>query len=330
MVMLAENPSAEAVSAQARSGEIAGEELAERLASLGDLTGIDLSGANLEGASLAGLCLFKANLAGAFLRDADLTDAELTGANLQGASIQGARFVRAGLGMAQLTAVNGFEADFSEATLSGANLEGAALECANLRGARLRETSLVGAGLRGADLREAQLSQSDVREANFDEADLRGARLRAVSGYRSARWYGSDLRDINFTGAYRLYRHVVDENYLREFRESGRLEAVLYRVWRATSDCGRSITRWLMVITGVTLFFALAFAVAGVDTGAHDGSALTHLYYSVVTITTLGYGDVLPNSAVGQVLVMFEVCIGYMLLGGLISIFSNKMARRAS
>lgn len=329
MVTLAEKPSANAVSAQARSGEIVGEELARRLADLGDLSGIDLSGANLDGANLRGLCLFKANLAGASMRGADLTDAELTGADLRGADLQRARFARAGLGMAKLTDVNAFEADFSEATLTGANLEGASLECATLRGTRLRETSLVCTQLRAADLREAQLSESDVREANFDEADLRGARLRAVSGYRSARWFGTDLRDINFTGAYRLYRYVVDENYIREFRESGSLEAVLYRIWRLTSDCGRSITRWLMVIAGVTLLFALAFAAVGVDTGAHGGGPLTHLYFSVVTITTLGYGDVLPSSAVGQVLVILEVCIGYMLLGGLISIFANKMARRA-
>jgi voltage-gated potassium channel Kch len=48
----------------------------------------------------------------------------------------------------------------------------------------------------------------------------------------------------------------------------------------------------------------------------------------VVTLTTLGYGDVIPASAGGQVIAMVEVVTGYVMLGGLLSILSNKMARR--
>ena len=48
-----------------------------------------------------------------------------------------------------------------------------------------------------------------------------------------------------------------------------------------------------------------------------------------VTLTTLGYGDVLPKTPTAQVLAMLEVVTGYVMLGGLLSIFSSKMARRA-
>jgi len=54
-------------------------------------------------------------------------------------------------------------------------------------------------------------------------------------------------------------------------------------------------------------------------------------YYSVVTFTTLGFGDITPkvNEPLMQFYVMVEVVLGYIMLGGLISIFSNKLARRA-
>ena len=58
-------------------------------------------------------------------------------------------------------------------------------------------------------------------------------------------------------------------------------------------------------------------------------SAYSPLYYSVVTFTTLGYGDALPKTVVAQAFVIAEVILGYVMLGGLLSLISNKLARRA-
>jgi len=55
----------------------------------------------------------------------------------------------------------------------------------------------------------------------------------------------------------------------------------------------------------------------------------TMIYYSVVTFTTLGFGDVKPATIEASALVMVEVLLGYVMLGGLISIMANKLARRS-
>lgn len=317
------------VGQRVRAGELAGAELAEAIRALPNPMGIDLSGAVLDGADLSGLMLFRANLDGASLRGANLSDTELSGASLVGADLERAIVSHAGLGKADLTDVNGFETDLSDATLTGATLERANFQLAKLTGARIREASLDGSDFRGADLSGCELSLSSCARAVFDDADFRGARLRAMQGYELASWFGADIRDINFAGAYRLRRHVMDENYLREFREAGPLEAAAYRLWWITSDCGRSMTRWLANIGVLVVVFAGLFALVGVDLGHHDAGVTTWLYYSVVTLTSLGYGDILPVSALGQLLVMVEVSVGYMMLGGLISILANKMSRRA-
>lgn len=317
------------VAARARSGELAGAELARALREGDARVGLDLSGCTLDGADLRGLSFFKANLSGASLRGADLSGAEMAGANLEGADLERAVLVGTGLGHARMQGVDAFEADFSDATLTGTDLTHATLHCARLEGARVREANLSHADLRAADLRNAQLSLTSVAGASFDDADLRGARLRAVSGFESASWYGVDIRDINFAGAYRLRRHIVDENYLREFREGSLLHHALYWLWWASSDCGRSLGRWMANILLVAVAFAGLFSLVGVQTGSHEPSALTFLYYSIVTLTSLGYGDIVPSSSLGQLLVVVEVCLGYMMLGGLISILANKMARRA-
>ena len=65
-----------------------------------------------------------------------------------------------------------------------------------------------------------------------------------------------------------------------------------------------------------------------IDYGAHK-APLSSLYFSIVTLTTLGFGDVLPADGWAQGAVLAEVVLGYVMLGGLLSIFADKMARRA-
>ncbi|MCB2187707.1 MAG: hypothetical protein KQJ78_14900 [Deltaproteobacteria bacterium] len=57
-------------------------------------------------------------------------------------------------------------------------------------------------------------------------------------------------------------------------------------------------------------------------------SKLAMPYYSVVTFPTLGFGDITQHSDGARLAVMAEVVLGYVRLGGLISIFANLITRR--
>ncbi len=172
------------------------------------------------------------------------------------------------------------------------------------------------------------LGDTSVAGAILRDADLRGAQLRNVGGYASADWVGVDFRDVCFNGAYLLRRFALDQNFLAEFRAESPMHDVLYRVWWVTSDCGRSFLRWGLWTLVLAVVFAGLYTLVELDAGGHE-TALTPLYYSVVTLTTLGYGDVVPASGWAQAVAMVEVILGYVMLGGLLSIFANKMARRA-
>ena len=293
-----------------------------------DLSGTDLSGADLTEANLSKASFFKANLSGATLLKANLKAAEFSGADLTEAIMEEVNASQVGLGMACLKRTHLFHANLEGSSLSMADLEKADLRGASLRGARMREAKLLCADLTNADLRAADMSLSDVSEATFNNADMRDARLRLVHGFESANWIGVDIRDVNFAGAYRLRRFIMDQNYIKEFRARGRLSNIIYYLWWITSDCGRSMFRWCLWIAILAVFFAWLYTLVGVDYGDHP-SIISPLYYSVVTLTTLGYGDVAPSSLAGQVVAMIEVISGYMMLGGLLSIFNNILARRA-
>jgi len=292
-----------------------------------DLIGRDLRGINLSGRDLRGAKFFKADLRGAILQDCNLEEAEFSGANLEGANLEAVNAKRAGFGMAQMKNCSLFRANLEGATLTQADLNAANLHSANLSHSRLRESQLCNANLSEANLKDADLSMARVDKTNFSNSDLRGARLRMMRGFKSARWIGADIRDINFAGAYLMRREIVDQNFIKEFRSFNRMSALLYYPWWITCDCGRSMLRWCGCIGLQGLFFAWIYTLIGIDFGQNP-TAVAPLYFSVVTLTTLGYGDIVPHTLLGQLVVMLEVTIGYMMLGGLLSIFANKLARR--
>jgi hypothetical protein len=58
-------------------------------------------------------------------------------------------------------------------------------------------------------------------------------------------------------------------------------------------------------------------------------SLFTPYYFSIVTFTTLGFGDIAPKTTLGEIIVSTEVVIGYTMLGLLLSVLAEKVARRS-
>ena len=293
-----------------------------------DLSGADLSGMDLSGVDLSNARLFRANLRGVHLENAILNGAELSGADLSEAEMGNVQARNAGFGMAKLINTKLFNADLENATLSLAQLNGADFKTARLNGARLREAQINNADFTNTQLKDADMSLCDVNGTSFNNADLRRTRLRALKGFETASWIGVDIRDVNFSGAYLMRRHIIDQNFLHEFKHRSKLTAALYTIWWITSDCGRSVARWCFWTFLLAFLFGCLYLFAEVDFGPYQ-TWLSPFYYSVVTMTSLGYGDIVPASVTAQIIAMTEVLAGYVMLGGLLSIFANKMSRRA-
>ena len=52
------------------------------------------------------------------------------------------------------------------------------------------------------------------------------------------------------------------------------------------------------------------------------------MYYCLVTMTTLGYGEFVPNNAIAQSFVIFNVLAGYFMLGVGVTILGRKVIGR--
>jgi len=297
-----------------------------------DLSGVDLSGADLRGAdlsraNLSGASLMLADLSEATLFEADLSGVEATGATFRKAQLTQCKAAGAGFGRADFTGANLVGGCFRGASFTDATFADADVRTADLGKCRLKNAKLERADFTSADLSGADLEDAAVDHAVFNKADMRGASFRGVRGYPSADWVGADLREADFCGAYLLRREAIDQNYLWEFRRKSRANAAVYLVWKATSDCGRSVARWGLWTALIAVVFAAIYSLVAIDFGS-DETWLSPLYFSVVTLTTLGYGDALPTDVLSQTVVMIQVVIGYVMLGGLLSIFATKMASR--
>lgn len=150
-----------------------------------------------------------------------------------------------------------------------------------------------------------------------------------------------------------LKRYIDDEQWIDSWRRSGKLQEKLFYIWEATSHCGRSISLWAGLSFFLILFFSVIFTPAphwwpewwwgfwrehGIGTAFEQTAKafanknmnfLDGFYLSIVSFTTLGFGDIIPANRLTRALLGLEVVLGYVMLGGLISIFANKFARRS-
>ncbi len=324
--------------------------------SLGDLLreagrvppGVDLRGARLVNEDLRGIDFSGHDARGADFSECDLSNTRWLGANLEGttffgATLNGADFLKASMPRADLSNVDGEDVGFGGAnlddalfrgarvhrgTFTRASLERAELRAASFTGSRFRAASLVDADLERAELRMTDFEESRVHGARFNRTQLHGAHVRGMRGYKEASWIAAHILEVDFCGAYLLRRHIMDENFLHEFRYQSKVNQVIYALWWLTSDCGRSLLRWATCTVGIGVAFGALYSTMELNSSSPVGW-FTPYYFSFVTLTTLGYGDVLPATHTQEILVAVEVLTGYLMLGGLLSIFANKMARRA-
>ncbi len=281
-----------------------------------DLSGADLTSAELFYADFSGAIMSRVDLERAFLIDANLSLAYLNGANFTGAHLSGANLTSARLNSARIVA---------------ADLSNACLKDADLRGANLEDSDLSNADLQGADLTGANLQSAILASANFSDANVTGVKFNETETCK-------DIQ-INLAHGNALFkRYAQDQAYVEEYRVNRPLR---YKLWKYSSNCGRSLSLWVLWCIFIAVAFSLVFQF---HLGGSESFVLTELakepgydprdwapmlYYSVVTFTTLGFGDIVPRTQEAAWWIMAEVVMGYFMLGGLITILATKLARRS-
>ncbi len=232
------------------------------------------------------------------------------------------------------------------------------LRCFNLSLAQMKGTDLTNCNVSGTAECPTDLTNADLREANV--SSIKFNRHMKCRGIRVEGCYGSAMfvrmvNDLAFIEELKAGALEAEEghrewlkshNRLLSFRDPNWRASLWPRVWKWGCDYGWG--HWLLVkrFFQLAIIFAVIFWLEGLchcglinwkDSFAAEHNsfwgcmnrAMAAVYFSVVTLTTLGFGDIHAGNWVGSIVVMIEVILGYVMLGLLISILANKVARRA-
>lgn len=129
------------------------------------------------------------------------------------------------------------------------------------------------------------------------------------------------LLTIRMLRLLRIFRVFKLSAYLSEAR-------VLTSALRAS---GRKISVFLLaVITVVVIIGSLMYVIEGEQNGFTD--IPTSIYWAIVTLTTVGYGDLSPQLPLGKALASLVMILGYGIIAvptGIVTVEMSQAARRA-
>jgi hypothetical protein len=285
--------------------------------------------ANLSGANLKGADLQRARMSGVIFRKVDMTAANLTEAELDDADCRGVIAVGT-----RFNLVEGRGIKFQGARLDGAVLVDANWCNASFVRASLEDTSLRG-NLVGADLRGCDAYLKDWRTTLTGVPDV-------------PLNYPTDTPIESIVGLDpHTRRMVADGVYIKSLWDrTNSLGRLGLRLWGVTCGYGQSLSRWIVwslvfvllaSVTEVRIKMNIAnHHIVRVDDQVTGETAVGRIerpdfekavYHTIVTFATLGYGDITPVTFAGRIWVIIVVCGGYIMLGGLVSIFATKLGR---
>jgi hypothetical protein len=82
---------------------------------------------------------------------------------------------------------------------------------------------------------------------------------------------------------------------------------------------------WALIIN---IIFSFIYINLSSQLRGFNGEWLTSFYYSIVTFTTLGYGEIHPIGNLAKIVVIIEVFLGYVILGCFVFILGSKASDR--
>ncbi len=291
---------------------------------------------------LRGIVFYEANLRDADMSLSSLEAAQFRRCDMRGAllafsNLMGAKFHRCNIAGAKMWSADLRGAAFARCTVSEGDQVTSFLNIKYTRNRRYPlsiKRALLGAGrvaTYALDSSAFLLKRFFGGKESF-EPHWRKEVQRPDLGLRwlATQVYHTDAAALPTWESPLFKRYISDEQFLDAVRKT---HPTWHWVWGVTSDCGRNWmlwAAWSQMIAMLFAFFYLSFpSMIEISSSLSAGNFFTYFYFSLVTFTTLGFGDIHAANTAGAIVVSIQVIIGYVFLGGLVAMLADKLARRA-
>jgi len=282
---------------------------------------------------------------GARLVGADLRAGDLAGAALQGASLENADLRDADLREVQIGTLEIHSEDGGFSTRQPTDLRGADLRGALLTGAHIEpEPDLSHAQFDRPMLLDEQCARDDAVWARVcHERALQDAERPSFADceaiYRQLKLNYQESGEYTTAGDFFVREMECKREQLRGENRYAWAKLTLFHVLSGYGERPMWVARWIALVV-------LACAWLQGALGLYDGTRavvgpgidwlpsmagldrfLTGLYFSMVTFTSLGYGDLRPAPGLGRLLAGVEASVGLALMALLMVCIVRKFSR---
>ncbi|UCC92871.1 MAG: pentapeptide repeat-containing protein [Thermoplasmata archaeon] len=231
----------------------------------------------------------------------------------------------------------------------GSVIESGTFEDAELRHVTFRSVDMANVFTTGASLEEAYMSQAQwgtpvrgplgkklvVREETMaNEEGTREALIRAEAAHRNLKESYKNEGDYGTAGEFFIREMDIRARVALMDREYGYW--VMSKLISGLCGYGERPTRVIFWWFAFTFTFAIIYftgqliqysdGVTEIDFGTLSGF-LTCFYFSVVTFTTLGFGDISPVTDLGRGVASVEAFTGAFMIALFVLVFGRKMIR---
>jgi len=304
--------------------------------------------ANLKNVLLNGANLKKTNLYNANLHQIELEEVDLRFANLCDANLENAKMYEVNLQDAILSGTN-----LHKALLFIVNLKNARLTDSNLKEAYLWEVNFLGADLVGANLRDTDFDKKtnlhnvNLRNCRLDNSTLKNAYMNldkiviqekendylvAKDIYLLLKNYFTREGMHDISGEYYYREKLMETKY--NWKDKKYFKWIFNMFLNLVAGYGERplqvLVWWAGIIFGyaaIYYFYNGIYVRIANNIASYNPKFLEALYFSIVTFTTLGFGDLAPKPGFFQIFASFEALLGAIFMAMFIYVFARKMIR---
>lgn len=296
--------------------------------------GKDLTSANLKKVVLKNMRLEKAALEKANLSQADLSGVHLFDSALDGADLLGANMSECDLSHCSLKGCDFTKTNLSRARLWNVSLSNANLTEADLSGADLWNTNLFNVKLWHTDFCGTKsLSRSSFAGESkvFDNPRINEAgELSAEQSYRDLKQYFINNGMYN-DASWASFKEKTMERL--GFKKKGDWSYFPSLVMNILCGYGEKPYRIILTALSTILLFALFYFFSGaIERPGYPSYSIPwfdYIYYSTITFTTVGYGDLVPKPfCLFRLMAAIEAFSGVFVTGLFIFTLARKYSAR--